>query len=120
MKVIYSFLHVVEADGSIQLRTDTQVYLDCDDESKHDNIINYFMYYFRMYVLPYGRIIFLAIVITMDGRRCSSKFIAYVRYARIKVRVFHSWARVRRNGPSAQFVRRSVGSLRRIGTWAPA
>ena len=43
-----------------------------------------------------------------------------LRYARIKVRVFHSWARVRRNGPSAQFVRRSVGSLRRIGTWAPA
>ena len=40
MKVIYSFLHVVEADGSIQLRTDTQVYLDCDDESKHDIIIN--------------------------------------------------------------------------------
>ena len=98
MKVIYSFLHVVEADGSIQLRTDTQVYLDCDDESKPDiisSMIGIFTYY-------------------------CTKVLLLDYYARFKVRVFHSWARVRRNGPSAQFVRTSVGSPRRIGTWAPA
>lgn len=99
MKVIYSFLHVVEADGSIQLRTDTQVYLDCDDESKPDIISST---YDRNFILRITKVLLLDY------------------YARFKVRVFHSWARVRRNGPSAQFVRRSVGSLRRIGTWAPA
>ncbi len=83
MKVIYSFLHVVEADGSIQLRTDTQVYLDCDDESKHDIIIIMIrrIYYERARggaaderPSDEGALI---IIITMDGRRCSSKFIAY-------------------------------------------
>ena len=87
MKVIYSFLHVVEADGSIQLRTDTQVYLDCDDESKHDIIIN--TYVARIIIIMSERArggaadgatdegALIIIIITMDGRRCSSKFIAY-------------------------------------------